>query len=47
MKGKRKETKNERFREIKGLCEVLIIKTQRAVEEDNMWEDTPVAKDLI
>ena len=47
MKGKRKKTKNGRFREIKGLCEVLTIKTQRAVGEDNMWEDTLVAKDLI
>ena len=47
MKRKRKETKNERFEEIKGLCEVLTIKTQRVVEEDNMWEDALVAKDLI
>ena len=28
---KRKETRNRRFREIKGLCEVPTIKTQRAV----------------
>ena len=47
MKGKRKKTKNGRFREIKGLCEVLTIKTQRAVGEDNIWKDVPVAKDLI
>ena len=47
MKGKRKKTKNKRFEEIKGLCEVLTIKTQRVVEEDNMWEDALVAKDLI
>ena len=47
MKGKKKETKNGRFREIKGLCEVPTIKIQRAVREDNMWEDAPVAKDLI
>ena len=47
MKGKRKKTKNGRFREIKRLCEVLTIKTQRAVGEDNMWENAPVAKDLI
>ena len=44
MKGKRKETRNGRFREIKGLCEV---KTQRAVGGDNVWEDASVAKDLI
>ena len=47
MKGKRKETRNGRFREIKRLCKVPTIKTQRAVGEDNMWEDVPVAKDLI
>ena len=33
---KRKETRNGRFREIKGLCEAPTIKTQRAVREDNM-----------
>ena len=44
MKGKRKETRNGRFGEMKRLCEV---KTQKAVGEDNMWEDAPVAKDLI
>ena len=44
MKGKRKETKNGRFREIKRLCEV---NTQRAVGGDNVWEDASVAKDLI
>ena len=47
MKGKRKETRNGRFGEIKGLCEVTTIKTQKAIGEDNMWEDAPVAKDLI
>ena len=47
MKGKRKETRNRRFGEIKGLYEVPTIKTQRAVGEDNMWEDALVAKDLI
>ena len=47
LKGKIQETKNERFEEIKGVCEVLTIKTQRVVEEDNMWEDALVAKDLI
>ena len=47
MKGKRKETRNGRFEEIKGLCEVLAIKTQRVIGEDNMWEDAPVAKDLL
>ena len=44
MKGKRKETRNGRFGEIKRLCEVKI---QIAVREDNMWEDATVAKDLI
>ena len=47
MKGQRKETRNGRFGEIKRLCEVLTIKTQRAIGEDNMWEDAPVVKDLI
>ena len=47
MKGKRKKTRNGRFGEIKRLCEVPTIKTQRAVGEDNMWEDALVAKDLI
>ena len=47
MRKEEKKPKNGRFREIKGLCEVLTIKTQRAVGEDNMWEDAPVAKDLI
>ena len=47
MKGKRKETRNGRFGEIKGLCEVPAIKTQRAIGEYNMWEDAPVFKDLI
>ena len=44
---KRKETRNRRFREIMRLCEVPTIKTQRAIGEDNMWKDAPVAKDLI
>ena len=44
---KRKETRNGRFREIKGLCEAPTIKRQKAVGEDNMWKDAPVAKDLI
>ena len=44
MKGKRKETRNGRFEEIERICEV---KTQKAVRGDNMWEDVPVAKDLI
>ena len=44
---KRKETKSGKFREIKGLCEAPTTKTQRTVGEDNMWKDTPVAKDLI
>ena len=47
LKGKRKETRNGRFEEIHGLCEVPAIKTQRVIGEDNMWEDTPIAKDLI
>ena len=44
---KRKETRNRRFREIKGLCETPTIKTQKAFGEDNMWKDALVAKDLI
>ena len=44
---KRKETRNGRFKEIKGLCEAPTIKTQKAFGEDNMWKDAPVAKDLI
>ena len=47
MKGKRKETRNGRFGEIKELCEVPTIKTQRTVGEDNIWKDVPVAKNLI
>ena len=39
-----KETRDGRFGEIKRLCEV---RTQKAVGGDNMWEDAPVAKDLI
>ena len=44
LEGKRKETRNGRFGEIKRLCKVRI---QKAVGGDNMWEDTPIAKDLI
>ena len=44
---KRKETRNGRFKEIKGLCEAPTIKTQKAFGEDNMWKDGLVAKDLI
>ena len=39
-----KETRDGRFGEIKRLYEV---RTQKAVGGDNMWEDAPVAKDLI
>ena len=41
---KEKRPKNERLREAKRQCETAAIKAQRAIGEDSVQKDAPVAK---